>query len=102
MSASIESASRSMTRSRNCRCSTRNCGGRCAPMRSSSAAMSLRIDQLRDGACHRIRVLLDGELRKDRLERGERHEGTQVFDGVVGHDLAVMKDNDSVADALDG
>src|ERR1700739_111847 len=71
-------------------------------MRSRSAWMSLRIDQVRDLACHGVGVLLDGELREDGFEGGQFHERTQVRDGVVGDKLAAMKNDDSVADAFDG
>ena len=44
---------------------------------------------IRSAICarHRVGVLLDGELREDRFECRQRHEGAQTFDGVVGNSL---------------
>src|ERR1019366_759784 len=65
MSASIESASRSITRSRNCRYSTRNWSG--------NRRINLRMNKLRDLPGRGSGVLLDGELREDLFERGQIH-----------------------------
>ena len=65
-------------------------------------ATSLCMDEIRDLAGHGVGVLLDGELREDAFEGGQLHEGAQTLDGVVGYDLAAMKDDDAGTDALDG
>src|SRR5579859_7819994 len=97
MSASIESASRSTTRSRNCRCSTRNCKGR----RFQKREISSRMNQIRNLPRHRSGVLFDCELREDGFKSWQFHEGAQVADGIVGDQFPPMKDDHAIADALD-
>src|SRR5579863_1204112 len=91
MSASIDSASRSTTRSRNCWNSTRKSSG----SRAASFSCNLGMDQICNLAGHPVGVLLDRELRENALERGQFHERTQVLDGIVGDKLAAMKNDDA-------
>jgi hypothetical protein len=58
------------------------------------------MDEVRDLARDGYEVVLDGELREDAFERGQLHEGAEVFDGVVGDDLAAVQNDDVRADAL--
>src|ERR1035438_4507034 len=93
MSASIDSASRSMTRSRNCRYRTRNWSG------NNSA--SLRMDQVCDLARHRVGILFDGELGEDCFQGGQLHQRAETLDGVVGYELAAVEYHNVLANAFD-
>src|SRR5579862_577868 len=102
ISASMESASRSTTRSRNWRHKTRYSSGRRESRYNPNLRTVLRMDQVRNLPRHRIGVLFDCELREDAFECRQLHERAQAHDGVVSHKFAAMEDHDARADALHG
>src|SRR5215831_5655157 len=84
--ACADSSSRSTTRKRNSRYRIRN--DRFGMRPSVSAA-----DQIRHLTRHGARVLFDGELGENLLERRQRHQRPEFIDRIVGDDLTAVQND---------